>query len=93
VTYHDAGADRLNKPSTSIAQVDVEKDTNRVSEIAVVCESLRGRKRQGGVAELPQQSSYTPQNCGVVIDDIDKLLIWQVRYPTSHALCRGWKLN
>ena len=48
----------------------------RLFEIAVVCESLRRRKQQTGVAELPQQSSYTPQHCGVVIDDKDDISIW-----------------
>ena len=46
-------------------------------EIAVVCESLRRRKQQAGVAELPQQSSYTPQHSGVVIDDKDDISMWQ----------------
>jgi hypothetical protein len=43
----------------------------------VVCESLRRRKQQTGVAELAQQSSYTPQHRGVVIDDKNKVSIWQ----------------
>jgi hypothetical protein len=43
----------------------------------VVCESLRRGKQQAGVAELPQQSSYTPQHSGVVIDDKDDISIWQ----------------
>ena len=60
-----------------IAEVDVKKNANRPVEIALVCESLRRRKQQAGVAELPQHSSYTPQHCGVVIDDKDEVSIWQ----------------
>ena len=52
-----------------IAQVDVEQDANRISEIVVVCKGIRRRKQQADVAELPQQSRYAPQHCGVVIDD------------------------
>jgi hypothetical protein len=61
----------------SIAQVDVEKDAKRVPEIAVAFESVRRRKQQAGVAELPQQSRYTLQHSGVVIDDKDDISIWQ----------------
>jgi hypothetical protein len=67
------------------AQVDVEKDAKRVPEITVAFESVRRRKQQTGVAELPQQSSYTPQHSGVVIDDKDDISIWQGRYPLGFA--------
>jgi hypothetical protein len=51
----------------------------------VAFESVRRRKQQTGVAELPQQSSYTPQHSGVVIDDKDDISIWQGRYPLGFA--------
>ena len=60
-----------------IAQIDVEKDANRPVEIALACESLRRRKLQAGVTELPQHSTYTPQHSGVVIDDEDDVSMWQ----------------
>jgi hypothetical protein len=43
----------------------------------LVCESLRRWKQQAVIAELPQQSRYTLQHRGVVIDDKDDVSIWQ----------------
>jgi hypothetical protein len=40
-------------------------------------------KQQAGVAELPQQSSYTPKHRGVVIDDKNKVPIWHADSPTA----------
>jgi hypothetical protein len=39
----------------------------------VIFESLGRRKQQAGVAGLLQQSTYTPQHRGIVIDDKDKI--------------------
>jgi hypothetical protein len=66
VRYFEA-APQFN--ARAITQIDVENDASHVSEIAVVCESLRGRKQQAVVADLPQQSRYAPQHCRIVIYD------------------------
>ncbi len=61
----------------NIAQVDVEKDANHPVEIAVICEGFRRRKQHACVAQLPQQSRYALQHHGVVIDDKNKVPLWQ----------------
>jgi hypothetical protein len=61
----------------TIAQIDVDKDASSVCEIAVVCESRRGGKQQAGVTELPQQPRNAPQHRGIVIDDNNKVSVWQ----------------
>src|SRR6478736_4136615 len=61
----------------NIAQVDVEKDANHSVEIAVICEGLRRGKQHAFVAQLPQQSRYAPRHHGVVIDDKNKVPLWQ----------------
>ena len=53
----------------NVAQVDVEKDTDHLVEVTVICEGFSGAKRQTGVAELPQQSRHALQHRNVVIDD------------------------
>jgi len=72
----------------SIAQIDVENDANGLPEIAVVCEGFRRRKQHTGVAELAQQSRYTPQHCGVVIDDKDDFLVWHGQFPVGWLATR-----
>jgi hypothetical protein len=69
-----------------IAQVNVEKDAERVSEITVVCESLRRRKQHARVAELPQQSRYAPQHRGIVIDDENKVPVWRTNIALDRLL-------
>jgi hypothetical protein len=61
----------------NIAQVDVEKDANHPVEIAVICEGFSRGKQHAFVAQLPQQSRYAPQHHGVVIDDKNKVSLWQ----------------
>jgi hypothetical protein len=51
-----------------VVQVDVEDDANRLLEIGVAFESLRGRKQDGFVRMLPEQTLYSPQHSGVIVD-------------------------
>ena len=69
----------------NIAQVDCRE--SRVFEIAVICEGFRRCKQQSGVTELPQQSRYALQHRGVVIDDKNKVPIWQ-----ANKLDKSWFL-
>ena len=75
----------LNSMPGSNAQLDVEKDANGFSEIAVVREGFRRRNQHARVAELPQQSRYTPQHCGVVIDDKDDFSVWHGNWRRGQA--------
>ena len=61
----------------NIAQVDVENDANHPVKIALICEGFRRGKQHAFVAQLPQQSRYAPQHHGVVIDDKNKVPLWQ----------------
>jgi hypothetical protein len=65
------------RDTRDIAQVDVENDANHPVKIAVICEGFRRRKQHAFVAQLPQQSRYAPQHHGVVIDDKNKVPLWQ----------------
>ena len=58
-----------------VAQVDVEKDTNNAAEIVEIFKGFRRGKQHAAVPVLPQQPSYAPQQCGIVIHDNNNLLI------------------
>ena len=57
----------------SIAQVDVDKDTNHPIKIALICEGFRRGEQHAFVAQLPQQSRYAPQHHRVIINDKNKV--------------------
>src|SRR5882757_8354307 len=62
-----------------IVQVDVHDDTQRFFEIVVVLKSLGRGKQDTVVTVLPQQSLYSPEHAGVVIDDKNDISIWHDR--------------
>ena len=68
-----------------ITEVDIENDASRIAEIVVVGEGLCRRKQQAIVAELPQQTRYTSQHRGVVIDDEHNIIIWQTGFLGQSA--------
>jgi hypothetical protein len=70
-----------------MAQVDVEKYANGLVEIAVLYECRRGRKQHAVVAGPLQQSRYTLQHSGVVIDDKNKVPIRHAQYPDKNVFC------
>ena len=53
----------------SVGQVDIEDDANRLLEIGVAFESLHGRKQDGFVRVLPQQTLYSLPHLWLIIDD------------------------
>jgi len=82
----------------TIAQVDVENDANHPVKIALICEGFRRRKQQADVAGLPQQSRYAPQHHRVVIDDKNKVPLWQAGTSMlkarlgSNAMHHRWRV-
>ena len=67
----------------SIAQVDVEDDASRPFEIGVAFESLRGRKQDGFVVELPEQTLYCSQHPEVIIDEYNAVAIFRHPRPVT----------
>ena len=60
-----------------VIQVDVENDAKSCFEIVVISKSFGRRKQDAVVTAFPQQSLYTPEHPGVIIDDKDDVSIWQ----------------
>jgi hypothetical protein len=50
-------------------------------EIGVPFESLRGRKHDGFVRVLPEQTLYAPQHSRVIVNYKNEVSIWHVRRP------------
>ena len=65
----------------SVAQVDVEDDANRLFESGVVPKSLCRRKQDGLVRVLPEQTLYSPQHSGVIVDDKNEVPMKQKITP------------
>jgi hypothetical protein len=59
----------------------------------VTCEGFRRGKKQAVVAELPQQSRYALQHRGVVIDDKNKVPIWQAGMLDKSWFLPGVTIN
>ena len=64
-----------------ILEIDVHDDTQRFFEIVVVLKSLGRGKQDTVVTMFPQQSLYSPEHAGVVIDDKNDISIWHDRHP------------
>jgi hypothetical protein len=69
-----------------IVQIDVENDTTRFFEIAVVSKSFRRLKQQAAIAAFPQQPFHAPQDAQVVIDDKND---FSVRHDLSTLVCQA----